>query len=86
MIRGEVPEEMESFAPETENGQIGLVQLIAQAGLAASNGEARRLIQGGGVKIDGEKVTDVAHTVDVGAQAPFVLRAGKRRYVRVVQG
>ena len=85
VIRGEVPEEMEDFAPQTENGQIGLVQLIAQAGLAASNGEARRLIQGGGVQIDGEKITDVAHTVDVAAHAPFVLRAGKRRYVRVVK-
>lgn len=84
VIRGEMPEDIEDFAPQTEGGKIGLVHLIAQAGLAASNGEARRLVQGGGVQIDGEKIADVAYTVDVAAQAPFVLRAGKRRYVRVI--
>ena len=84
VVRGELPDEMPDFAPQTENGQIGLAHLIAQAGLAASNGEARRLIAGGAVQIDGEKITDAAGVVDVAARAPFVLRAGKRRFVRVI--
>ncbi len=83
VIRGEEPEDMPVFIPESENGQLGLVQLIAQAGLAQSNGEARRLVQQGGVSIDGEKVSDSAAVIDLEARAPFVLRVGKRRYVRI---
>lgn len=51
-----------------------------------SKGEARRLIQGGGVQIEGERAADPARVIDVAAEAPFVLRAGKRTYVRVVLG
>ncbi len=84
VIRGELPDDIEDFTPETDGGTIGLVHLVAQAGMAASNGEARRLIQQGGVSIDGEKIDDVGYVVDVPAQAPFVLKVGKRRYTRVV--
>ena len=42
-----------------ENGEIGILRLLVKAGLASSNGEARRNVEQGGVSVDGEKITDV---------------------------
>jgi tyrosyl-tRNA synthetase len=50
--------------------------------MVASKGEARRLIQGGGVSIDGEKVKDIAETIDL--SSPKIIKAGKRKFLRVM--
>jgi tyrosyl-tRNA synthetase len=63
-------------------GGAALVKVLAECGLAASASEAARKIQQGGVKIDGEKVSDPRQRVSHGA-APFLLQAG-RRAVRVI--
>ena len=84
VIRKDVPEEMEEFVPKAETGTIGLPELIRQAGFAQSNGEARRLVQQKAVSLDGEKESDVSRMIDLAAEAPFVLKVGKRRFVRVV--
>lgn len=85
VIRREAPDAMPEIAPETGNGEVGLLELIRLAGFAASNGEARRLVQQGAVSMDGERVDDPARIVHVETEAPFVLRVGKRRYARVVR-
>ena len=54
-----------------------------KVGFAGSNGEARRLIQGGGVKIDGEKVGDPKANVVLDGEVK-VLQVGKRRVCEVV--
>ena len=46
------------------DGQIGVLTLLVKCGLAASNGEARKLVQGGGVSLDGEKVADFKLMLD----------------------
>ncbi|MEM1126227.1 MAG: tyrosine--tRNA ligase [Bacteroidota bacterium] len=84
IVQGEVPDDLEEFAPALENGSIGLLQLMNEAGLTQSNGEARRLIKQNAVSIDGAKVTDPQLEINVAAQAPFVIKVGKRRFVRVV--
>ena len=85
VIRKEVPDEMPEFRPSQENGSaIGLLTLLTQAGLTQSNGEARRLVQQGAVKLNGERVSDVRMTIDVAQQAPFVVQAGKRRFARIL--
>jgi tyrosyl-tRNA synthetase len=61
---------------------VWICRLLAEAGLAASNGEARRLVQQGGVKLNGEKVADPDQEVLPGGE--LVLQAGKRRFARVV--
>ena len=77
-----LPDEMEEYAvPE---GTL-LVDFIADKGLAASKGEARRLIQGGGVKIEGEKVGDVNQKIDFQGRDSLVLQVGKRRFARLVR-
>ena len=60
-------------------GTIGIVDALVALGLAASKGEARRLIKGGGARIDGEKVADEAQQVTVGA-APVRISAGKKHH------
>jgi tyrosyl-tRNA synthetase len=84
VVQKEVPEDLPEVAPEAEGGKVGLLDLIRQAGFAASNGEARRLVQQGGVTIDGTKVDDPMRVLDLAAEAPFVLKVGKRRYARIV--
>jgi tyrosyl-tRNA synthetase len=63
-------------------GNIWIVKLLVLAGMAKSNGEARRLIQGGGVSFEGDIIKDA----DAELSAPLngVLKVGKRRFVKVV--
>ena len=61
------------------DGAIGVVDALVALGLAASKGEARRLIKGGGARIDGEKVSDEAGTITVG-DAPVRISAGKKHH------
>ena len=69
-----------------EDGQIGILKLLVKAGLASSNGEARRNVEQGGVSVDGEKVSDVK-TVIAKADIPeegIVLKRGKKKFMRIV--
>ena len=60
-------------------GATPLVDVLVTLGFAASKGEARRLIKGGGARIDGEKVADEAAVVTV-AGAPVRISAGKKHH------
>ena len=73
-IPDEIPEVSLSGAP------VGIGALIKQANLAASNGEANRLIDGGGVRVDGVVISDKGLKLDAGT---FVLQVGKRKFARV---
>ncbi|MCB2223914.1 MAG: tyrosine--tRNA ligase [Actinobacteria bacterium] len=62
---------------------IGILSLMASVGAARSNGEARRLIEGGGVSLNNERVSDPGLTVgpdDLASATTLVLRVGKKRY------
>lgn len=65
-------------------GGVGLLTLIVRAGLASSNGEARRHIQGGAVRIHDRKIADVAYTAtpDDVADGYVLLRVGKKKLFR----
>ena len=76
---GSMPDEMETVACESPSASV--VELLRLSGLAPSNGEARRLIQGRGIKLDGVTVEDVAAVVEGKAEA--VLSKGKNKFVRV---
>lgn len=78
-----LPDEIPDFSVEPEV-QLGLAALMVKAGLVTSNSEGTRLIQGGGVQIDGEKVSDPKLKVDLKSGHSFVLRAGKKKFVKIV--
>lgn len=67
------------------DGTIGILTLLVKCGLAASNGEARKLIQGGGVSIDGEKVCDfkITFTAD-DFVSECILKKGRKTFHKVV--
>ncbi len=65
--------------PDTEH--IGIVALLVQAGLAASNSEARRLILQGAVRVDGERVSDAM--VRLSTHESHLLQVGRRRVARI---
>lgn len=78
----EIPDDIPEISPElNEEGKVWIVQLMRAASLADSNSEARRLIEQGGVRIDGEKIQDT--TVNLEVYEEFVLQVGKRKFVRV---
>ncbi len=69
-----------------EDKNIGILTLLVKAGLAASNGEARRNVQQGGVSIDGEKVSDpktVINKNDI-SEDGIVLKRGKKKFMKIV--
>ena len=63
----------------TTSGTIALVDALVALGFASSKGEARRLIKGGGARVGGEKVSDEAAMVTVGAE-PVRVSAGKKHH------
>ena len=71
-----------------EEGSIGILRLLVKAGLAPSNGEARRNVEQGGVSVDGEKVTDpkAQLTKDTFAGDGVVLKRGKKKFMKIVLG
>jgi tyrosyl-tRNA synthetase len=65
---------------------VALFELLQEAGMAASGGEARRLIKGGGARVNDAKVADQNHTVtlaDVGDEGVVKVSAGKKRHALV---
>ena len=69
-----------------ENGEFGILRLLVKAGLASSNGEARRNVEQGGVSVDGEKITDVKAQIakDSIGEDGIVLKRGKKKFMRIV--
>jgi tyrosyl-tRNA synthetase len=82
IVRREVPED----APVVElpdRAEIWIVDLITLAGFANTNGEARRFIKGGAVRVGGEVVRDEKLSLRTADLAGKVLQVGKRRYARL---
>jgi tyrosyl-tRNA synthetase len=77
--RGGEPEQMPRFAL-TEGAT--LLEVLLKAGLAQSKGQARRLIQQGGVRLDDQALSDPELVLRL--HAPAVLRVGKRRFLRLI--
>ena len=67
------------------NGGVAVVQLLVAAGLAASNGEAKRLIKGGGARVNDIAITDEAQTITVAdiKDGAIKLSSGKKRHALV---
>ena len=77
--KGGVPDEMPEIKLAAPGG-LPIAQVLKQSGLTPSTSEAARMIEQGGVKIDGEKISDKALKVAPGV---YVLQVGKRKFARV---
>lgn len=74
-------------ASEFDEG-IGIMDLFARTALCSSRGEARRLVQQGGARVNEEQITDINATIGLDSvkDGEIMLKAGKKRYFRVVVG
>ncbi len=78
-ISKENPEEMPEYKLTADEK---IVEIIVKNGLLTSNGDARRMISQGGVKVNGEKITDPHESVSPGTE--YVIKVGKRKFLKVV--
>jgi tyrosyl-tRNA synthetase len=79
--QGEIPSDIPEYRIASEAAGVPIAQVLKQTGLAASTSEALRLVQQGGVKVDGDKVGDKGLRLSKGTTA--VLQVGKRKFARV---
>ncbi|MBQ1545206.1 MAG: tyrosine--tRNA ligase [Clostridia bacterium] len=74
----------ELTAADLTDGAVNIMDLLVKTGLTASKGEGRRLVQQGGISLDGEKVTDFAYNVpEDKLKAGTVIKKGKKVYHKV---
>lgn len=78
-VQKEIPDEIEET--QIASGSYNLAELLANTCLAASKKEAKRLIEQGGVRVDGEKVTDT--NAEISLKDEILLQVGKRRFLKV---
>jgi tyrosyl-tRNA synthetase len=80
--QGEIPDDMPEHTIALGSEPMLLTQLLKRVGLTASTSEAMRMIEQGGVRIDGERVSD--KTIQLPKGRPLVLQVGKRKFARVI--
>lgn len=82
----EVPDDIPVFEGElalNDDGQVYMAAFLNEAGLAGSAGEARRLIDGGGVKIDDVALAAKEYNVDPERLSGAVIKVGKRKFLKI---
>lgn len=77
---GAVPSDIPEVNVAAPDGEIGIARLIKEAGLCPSTGEANRNIDQGGVRLEGERISDRGLKVKPGT---YMLQVGKRRWAKV---
>ncbi len=78
---GNVPDEMPTVClTSEENGKIWIAHALKRAGLAKSSSEARRTLEQGGIKVDGETILDPECHLSVGK---YVVQRGRRKFIRL---
>jgi tyrosyl-tRNA synthetase len=80
--KGAVPEDIKEVVLVLENESIGLASLLKQAGLTSSTSESYRMIEQGGVRLDGEKVSD--RSLQITGKTELVAQVGKRKFAKVI--
>lgn len=73
-----IPEDISEITIESDKN---ILDLLVELNFVQSKGEAKRLIQGGGVKIDGEKISDINYKLNI--EKSVVLQSGKRNFIKI---
>jgi tyrosyl-tRNA synthetase len=80
-VKKEIPDEIEEMRLAAQNYR--LLDLLVSTNLAASKAEAKRLVEQGGVKIDGEKVLNLQAEIEINSNKEFIVQVGKRKFLRL---
>ena len=81
--KNQVPEEIKEILISPEKEAMWIAHLLKKLGLVPSTGEARRLIEGGGVQINSEKVLDVDLKLHLESKNEYLLQVGKRKFLKL---
>lgn len=82
----QAPTDIETRVISTTGAPVKLVDLLVQTDLAPSKAEARRLIQQGGVRVNGEKIADATYQLNAESAREAQLQVGKLKFLKVVFG
>ena len=80
-VHKQLPDDVPQFSIHHDDARIGIVELLTETKLVSSKGEARRMIEQGGVSVDGERIVDEDAAVVL--DKSIVVRVGKRKFLRV---
>jgi tyrosyl-tRNA synthetase len=80
-VNKDLPDEIPECSISFEDGSIGIIRLLTETKLVASNGEARRMVEQGGVSVDGQRISDA--NAEIRFDKSIVVKVGKRRFLRV---
>ncbi|MBN2134647.1 MAG: tyrosine--tRNA ligase [Acidobacteria bacterium] len=83
---GGVPDDIEEFRIKIGTEAEPLFKLIARSSAAKSNSDARRLMQASAVSVDDEKVSDLGFEIDYSAPGEYIVKVGKRRFIKYIVG
>jgi tyrosyl-tRNA synthetase len=78
-VKDEIPADIETWRATVN--PVGILELLAESGLASSKRDARRLIEQGAVRVDGERISGITAEIDVSQSR--ILKVGKRRFLKV---
>ncbi len=81
-VKKEIPDDIVEYRMPDGISSISLITLMLDAKLVSSKSEGRRLIQQGGVSIDGNKINDENYIINI--DGPKIVKVGKRRFVKVM--
>ena len=81
-VKHRVPDKIEELRLKGASDGVWIVKAMTESGLCPSASQARRMIQQGGVSVDGDKVTDIEHRL-VKRRSAYTLKVGKRKFVAI---
>jgi tyrosyl-tRNA synthetase len=80
-VKKDLPDDVPEYSINVANGKINIVRLLTETKLVTSNGEARRMVEQGGVTVDGERISD--YNAEVEIPESVIVKVGKRRFLKV---
>ncbi|MCA1801284.1 MAG: tyrosine--tRNA ligase [Rhodothermaceae bacterium] len=83
VVNKEIPEDLPEFRFDAKSSEK-LVNIIKEIGFAPSNSEARRLIQQGGVSLNGETISDVHTEITFNVDSELIIKVGKRKFGKLI--
>jgi tyrosyl-tRNA synthetase len=83
-IKKDMPDEIPELTFTAESNTVGILRLLTESKLASSNSDARRLIEQGGVSVDGNKIEDYNAMIDI--RRGVIVKVGKRKFVKIRRG
>jgi tyrosyl-tRNA synthetase len=80
-VKKDLPDEVPEFIMKVDDAAVGILTILTESQLVSSKGEARRLIEQGGVSIDGTRISDQDAVIDL--KDGVILKVGKRKFLRI---